>query len=493
MKIKHNLASNFLGGIWNAAITLLVTPFQVSLLGVASFGLISSIAVIQIIVGALDFGLAAVVSRELAMQGKANNNPQKLLRSVITVYWFFGALILITFICLAPLISKIFFESKSLTHEYTVLCLRLIGFYIALRWPITLYVGVLSGLHKFDTLNSIRSSFLTLRLLFGLLLLLFFPSLLVLIYWYIFVAVLELFFSIYFSHKYLPFVVSSGPILDTKVLLKTWHFSALMYGISILSVILTQLDKIFISGMLGLESLGYYSIVYSLAVGLSLVQTSINGVAIPALTSAFGVGDKDLLERRYNKFSQVMAFTVIPCAMGMFFFSEPLLAVWVGANLAGMTHDTLMVLAAGFICSSIFSNVYALSIACGKPGLFFKANIIGVIIYIPVLIFSLNRFGYIGGAYAWLFLNLYYLIFFLPIAHRQLIIGSTRVWINKNIMPFLLIATTSFYFGSVLYKWLQNEVGLIISLCFSVFIYLPAAYLSLNISLRNELKFFSAK
>jgi O-antigen/teichoic acid export membrane protein len=64
--LKRNIFSNLAGGVWIAALTLVITPIQINLLGVEAFGLIGFIAILQIVMSVLDLGLSSTITRELA-------------------------------------------------------------------------------------------------------------------------------------------------------------------------------------------------------------------------------------------------------------------------------------------------------------------------------------------------------------------------------------------------------------------------------------------
>ncbi|MDD5471464.1 MAG: hypothetical protein PHP05_06070, partial [Sideroxydans sp.] len=62
-KLKSNIIFNFLGSAWLGILTLVVTPIQVHLLGIEAFGFVGIITILQVMLGALDLGISARVTK----------------------------------------------------------------------------------------------------------------------------------------------------------------------------------------------------------------------------------------------------------------------------------------------------------------------------------------------------------------------------------------------------------------------------------------------
>jgi O-antigen/teichoic acid export membrane protein len=69
--------------------------------------------------------------------------------------------------------------------------------------------------------------------------------------------------------------MSLRPRFSVATVKYVWRFAATMNLIAIISVFLTQADRFVVSKLLGLESLGYYSLAYNTAIGISLIPIAI--------------------------------------------------------------------------------------------------------------------------------------------------------------------------------------------------------------------------
>lgn len=471
--LKSNIASNLAGGSWNTVLVILVTPVQVGFLGVESYGLISLIAVLQIIAGALDFGLAATVTREVAHDaGRTSANTTALVNAAAAVYWIFAAIAATVLWLCSDAIPTRWLKVEALSPHTVTQGIELIAAFLLLRWPIAFYTGVLSGTQQMGLLNALKSAAVTLRLLGGAALLFIKPDLLWLLGWYVVTAAAELLSFMVAAIRAYP-ALRPIPRLDLAAIRRASGFSATMYAIALLAMLLTQIDRLAIGNLLGLEALGYYSVAYTAAMGLSLLQTSINNAALPAFAKAYGSGYSEaLLRARYQRISELMGFVITPMALALIFFSRDILRVWVGATVADATHVALAILAGGFLLNAVFSSSYVLAVAAGNPGLFLRANLVGLLFYAPVLVAGISSSGIAGAAAAWLLLNIYYLALVLPRAHAMLNLGSTLAWLHRTFAVFVYMGIVAFFGGWLVARLIPSIAGSIIGLATAGGLYL---------------------
>src|SRR4051812_24945229 len=92
--LKRNVLANLVASVWIAALTLLITPVQIHLLGIEAYGLIGFIATLQVIVGVLDLGLSSTITREIAGDRSPGRQASAdLLRTAVVIYWGLAAAI----------------------------------------------------------------------------------------------------------------------------------------------------------------------------------------------------------------------------------------------------------------------------------------------------------------------------------------------------------------------------------------------------------------
>jgi len=171
-----------------------------------------------------------------------------------------------------------------------------------------------------------------------------------------------------------------------------WRFSLTMAAIAALSMLLTQMDRIFVSKLLSLQAFGYYSLAYTAGIAISLLQLSINSATLPAYAEAASHGTGELAER-YAKVSELMSFAAaLPCFL-LVFFGGDILKVWVSADAARGAGVPLMLLAAGFFVNAAVSNAYLAAVATRNAGIPAMVNAVGALLYAPALFALTRSFG----------------------------------------------------------------------------------------------------
>lgn len=103
------------GGVWIAALTLIIAPLQINLLGVAAFGLIGFIAILQIVMSVLNLGLSSTTTRELADgTSPARIVSRPLIRTALSFYWGIALLIAVVLYAFSGLIVRGWFTAEAI-------------------------------------------------------------------------------------------------------------------------------------------------------------------------------------------------------------------------------------------------------------------------------------------------------------------------------------------------------------------------------------------
>ncbi len=76
---------------------------------------------------------------------------------------------------------------------------------------------------------------------------------------------------------------------------------------------------------------------------------------------------------------------------------------------------------------------YALQLAFGWTKLSVFKNVIAVILLVPLIIYMTMRYGATGAASVWLFLNIGYVFFEIPIMHRRLLRKEKWRWYWQDV------------------------------------------------------------
>ncbi|MBU2465191.1 MAG: oligosaccharide flippase family protein [Bacteroidetes bacterium] len=435
--LKKNIAANFAGSIWQALIGLVFIPLYIKFMGIESWGLIGIFATLQVIFGLLDMGLSSTLNREMARLSVLPCKEQEmrnLVRTLEVPYWCVTIFVGITIVLLSPIIAHHWVKAGQLSLKIIEQALLIMGFVIALQMPAGFYSGGLMGLQKQVLLNEINISISTLRSAGAVLILwLVSPTIQAFFFWQIVISITNAFLLAFFLWRRLP-LGEKKAVFQKQLIKGIWRFTAGMSGISVLAVILTQLDKIILSKILSLEMFGYYMLASMLAMGLGRLFTPVFFSIYPRFTQLVAINDQDGLKKLYHKSCQFMSVLTLPVAIVIALFSYEIILLWTqNPATAEKTYLLVSILICGTALNGLMNPPYALQLAFGWTKLSVFKNIIAVIILVPLIIYMAMRYGATGAASVWLFLNIGYVFFEIPIMHRRLLRKEKWRWYWQDV------------------------------------------------------------
>ncbi len=444
--VRHNVIANFAGSAWTKFLGLAFVPIYIKLMGVEVYGLLGIFMSLVALLSLLEMGLSATLSRELSRLSAVKNSDQEsrdLVRTFEVVYWVIGILIGIAVVMLAPLMAKYWINSTNFSSEMVEQALVIMGVSIAFQWPGTIYSGGLVGLQRQVVLNVIRSVSVTVQHGGAVLVLLYVsPSILSFFLWQAFVALLTTIVLAIWLWKSLA---ESGrqSKFDKGLIVKNWQFASGMIGISLVTVILTQLDKIILSKMLTLEMFGYYMLAFSVANALHGLVNPIFSGLFPRFTQLVASAEESNLVTLYHKGCQLLSIFVLPVAITIAVFAKEILTLWLGGTMAAQnSHQILTLLIIGTALNALMILPFALQLAYGWTKLAIYKNVVAIIFLVPLIVWMVQMYQGIGAAWAWIILNLAYLIFEVPIMHRRLLKGEMGKWYSRDVfLPILIVST----------------------------------------------------
>jgi len=440
--LRTNILANFIGSGWIALLTLAATPIQIHLLGVEAFGLIGLITVLQVMFGTLDLGLSAAVTQTIASDrspGRSTSAP--LTNSVGSAYVLMAMVIGGLLWLLAGWIATRWLKPEALDGATVLAAIRAIGLYVAIRWPIAFFTGVLNGVQRMDVLNLLKSGAATVRIVVGTLLILAWPSITLFLVWFAVSALLELLAFAIVTHRLVPELRPTIRI-SLPAIRSVLRYSLTMAAIAVLSMLITQMDRIFVSKMLSLQAFGYYSLAYTIGAAISLLQLSINNASLPAFAEAASHSGRELA-LRYDKVSEFTSFVVaLPCCL-LIFYGADILRVWVSEDAARGASLPLMLLAVGFFVNAAVSSAYLAAVATRRAEIPAAVNMVGILIYAPALYILTREFGTAGAASGWMALNLFYVLALLPAVHRIVLHEPLFPWLWRGLAAPTLAAVVA--------------------------------------------------
>lgn len=446
-QIKRNLGANFAGKGWAALMGIVFIPLYIKFMGIESYGLVGFFTTLQAVFILLDLGLTTTLNREIARYSAVAEKSQDmrdLVRTLEIVYWGLAICIGIIVLFLSSLIAHEWFKADTLSEAVIQESVILMGLVLTFQWPLAFYGGGLLGLQRQVLYNILNVIWYTLRFAGGVLVLwLVSPTVLAFFEWQVIVSIistglmgLALWRSLPASDERARFRIS--------IWNSVWHFAAGMSGISVVTLLLTQLDKIILSKILSLDLFGYYTLAWTVANGLTVLTGSVFTVIFPIFSQQVAVADMERLRHLYHRSCQLMSVLILPAAILLALFAREILFLWTQNPVTvANTHLLVSLLVVGTALNGLMHLPYALQLANGWTSLAFYSNVIAVILLVPLLFVATSYWGAAGAAAIWIVLNSGYVLIQLQIMHRRLL--KQELW-----------------------RWYVEDVGLPLAAAFSV-------------------------
>ena len=438
---QKNIISNFCATAWTAILSLALVPVYLHYLGLEAYGLIGFFVSLQAVIGVLDLGLSVTANREIARRAASPELSQdscNLVRTLEVIYAITGLLIALALFAGSSWVAGQWVRTVTISTETVRLSIIIFSITVALRWPVSLYTGVLRGLEKQVPLNWTVIGITTLKGVGSAIVAIFFsPTIQAYLLWQLAAGTVEVVHMARMAWRMLP-LNGYRRSFDLSVLRAVWRFTAGVGTISILAAILKQLDKILISKLLPLEQLGYYTVASMAGTGLYLFVTSIFNAAFPRFASLVSNSDTVSLAELYHKVAQFLSFLVAPVAGVLVFFSYELLLLWTRSEVvASNAYAALSVLALANMFNAMMNVPYALQLASGLTWIPLWSNGLSVVLIAPAIYFLVIRYGIVGGAIAWAVINISSYFITPHIFHRYVLPGHKTAWILKDTLPFM--------------------------------------------------------
>lgn len=441
--VKRALSASILSRGWAAALSLLAVPFYLRFIGVEAYGVVGLFLSFSVLVGFLDLGLGATLTRELARLGphEARSRARDMVRTFEIVYALVALLIAAVIVACSGPVAHHWIQAESLGRAEISRALALAGIALACQWPANLYAAGLAGVHRQIQLAAATSLFATLRVVLTLVAVWWKPNLESFFWAQILSALIQSIGMRWLLWRSLA-LQSHRPRVRFSIVESSLSFAGGVTGIAITSVMLTQTDKLVLSRALSLSEFGAYSVAAVLATGLYMLISPMYSVMYPRFSSLIHGDARDQLTRLYHTGSQAMAALVFPIAAVFSVFSSEILLLWTSnPELSHRANAVLSLLILGNSINGLMNLPFALQMAHGWTSLALKLNVIFIVTLIPAMWLAASEYGAVGGAAVWLVLNMLCFALVPYLMHRKLLAGQLGRWyLYSAAVPFLVCA-----------------------------------------------------
>lgn len=449
MSIAKNVLANYVGQIYLTAISIVMMPVCLRVMGTESFGLIGFFAVLQAWFQLLDMGLSPAMARESARFNGGQSSPaalSDLLRAMELVFLLVALVGAGALLVSADTIAHSWLKVGALSTQEVVRALQIMAVVVGLRWVCGLYRGVVTGFEKLVWLNGFSIVGATAKFVLVI------PAMLAVgptveryFLFQLAVVVLELLALRLKVWTLLPRSGAQGSLRQRIGRLRgIFGFSVSVAVTGAIWIATTQVDKLMLSNALGLSDYGFFTFAVSLAGGIGSISSPVVNALLPRLSRMAGNSSQQEIHDLYRSASQMVAFIVVPVAVVLTLFSSQVLWIWTGnEELTRQAAQVLSLYAAGSAISALSSFPYYLMFAYGDLRLHVAGSLLSLLLLLCLLLLLVPRMGAVGAGWAWLITNSCYFLLWVPVVHRKFFAGLHLSWLRSEILPgsALVLAT----------------------------------------------------
>jgi O-antigen/teichoic acid export membrane protein len=458
MSLGRNIAANYLGQVYTSLIAILTVPLLVEYMGIEAYGLVGFYAMLQGWFVLLDMGLTTAISREAGRYRGGGTDGlalRRLLRALEGLFLTLGAVAMLAMLVGANAIATHWLKIEALDAKQVQHVLSIIALIVVLRWVCGLYRGIITGFEQQVWLSAFTSVVATIRFVFVLPYLIFVGATPMHFFGYqLAIAVVELFILVTKTYRIMPAIVPPVRILwQWEPLHNVMQFALSAAFTSAVWVLVTQADKLMLSGMIPLSEYAVYTMGVLVAGGITILTSPVVAAVTPRMVKLDAEGDEIGLLKLYRECTQLVGVVIIPFVLVFALFPVQVITAWTGqVGIVTRAAPILSLYAIGNGILAFAGLSYMLQVARGNLTLHVAGNVIFVLLFLPILYFAVTRFGMLGAGYAWIITNLFPFVVWLPIVHRKFLKGVHPRWLAEDIFAVALlpafVAGMAWYFLS---------------------------------------------
>ncbi len=436
-RVELNLLANFAWTGWSTVIQLAFVPLYIRLMGIEAYGLVGFWATLQGMLPILEFGLSATTNREIArysVQPDRAEEARDFMRTLEVGCWAFALTICGAIWSTAPFVSTRWLGTVNLPVSTVRQAVMLMGGLAATQLPFNFYLSGLMGLQRQVLANILQIVMFGLSSGGALLVLwLVSPTIGAFLCWQLVVSACRVALTAIVLWGCLP-PGRRAPRFNPIQLRRVWRFSSGMSGINVVSVILSQFDKVVLSRLLSLELFGYYILATVVANGPYAIINSLFNTLFPRFTALAALGDNTALKHLYHRSTQVLAVLILPVAAVITLFPFDIIEIWTGnTDTARNVAPIASLLAIGMAMNGLTYIPYALQLAHGWTSLMLWLGVLLVLVQIPATVLMAVRYGGVGAAGVWATSQTFWVLASVALMHRRLLRGEAWRWYVEDV------------------------------------------------------------
>jgi O-antigen/teichoic acid export membrane protein len=328
-----NSFSNVINFFWGVLSVLILTPWVYTKLGKEEYGLWLFIMSLLSYSSLLYFGFGSAIIKYLAeyVAKKEYENANELVSSLMSIYFWLGVLTFLFALVVSTFLPSFIQLNPDLVPTARIAVL-IVGVELGICFPMSVYGGILSGMQKYVTINSINILCSILFFTLVLVILPFNTSLITLALISLGGRCINFLLDYIVVRKSFDFIKIKLDIFKLNDVRPLFKFSLKSFLIQISSRMIDQTDTIVIGAVLGPASITQYSIPQRMVQYSQDFLQAVSGVLFPHFTQLHSKGLFNELKDSWLK-TYSLSFTLnIIITMMLLIYGVEIQKLWMGQS-----------------------------------------------------------------------------------------------------------------------------------------------------------------
>jgi O-antigen/teichoic acid export membrane protein len=442
-RLFKNIIYNVMGQGLVLLLGFIGVKFIFGRLGADAFGIIYfNLVLAGVLTTALELGVLATTVREVsAYHASEPRYVEQLIRTASVFYWGVGAALYVGVFLTAPLLIDKWVNLKTIDPGTATTMLRFLSVTTLIMLPRALYSSLFQGRQRMELNNSIDVASSAIQQLGTIVILARGGDAFAVVEWIAASAVLS-------TLTYMTIVArmfgwrALVPAYFPEVVKRNIRFTSHMAALSVLNMVLIQYDKVVVSKLQPIASVGYYSFASTVVVRISFAANAIGQAALPSFASLHNLGDPKPLLIQYRKLQDLISYGMIPLFAAAIFGATPAYTYLFTHQVAAILLLPTALLCLGFFMYSSVNIPYTFSVAVGRPEIASRTNVIALFVVIPVTTTLIYLYGLTGAASSWVVYQLFVYAYMIPRICRECLSIRPASWYVQIAKVLMLGAVT---------------------------------------------------
>jgi len=342
--------------------------FMFSRLGADAFGIIYfSLLMTGVLTAALELGVMSTTVRQVSAHYSTERSyVERLVRTASLFYWGVSLLLFIAIFVAAPVLVDRWVTIRTIDAATATTMLRVLSVTTLIALPRALYSSLFQGRQRMELNNGIDVASSAIQQAGTIAILARGGDVYAVVGWLAAIAVLSTLTYMTIAARMFGWR-ALVPGYSRDVVTRNLGFTAHMGVLSVLNMILLQFDKVVVSKLLPIASVGYYSFASTVMVRIRFAAAAIAQAALPSLSALHQLGDARSLQVQYRKLQDLICYGMVPLFAAASFGALPVYTYLFNRQVAWLLLLPNALLCLGFFMSATVIIPYTFAIAVGRP------------------------------------------------------------------------------------------------------------------------------